>query len=293
MKPAYRLILLLILFATGCTGAPFGDVPTARPITATGGTADRDTTAPITSTPLPTAAQASTPTAAASPTHTRTAVPSPTHTSSAAPSPSHTPTAAPSPTDTPGPTPTPLTLVAEVRHGFTNVYSGPGLDYRLLAVLTAAFRVEVIGTDAGGGWLAIRLPRGATGWLPVGSLEAETTFTGLSVMPDPPKPAPTGTITAAPEVVVSPNALAPDAKYTILIRNFQPHERITVRIVFTDNESLVFKFVINTRVDGTQEVVLTTSTRAKVGAYLVTVAGDQGSYAETRFFVGPPEIGSE
>jgi hypothetical protein len=173
-----------------------------------------------------------------------------------------------------------------------NVYSGPGLGYRLLAILSADFRVEVIGISENGTWMVVRLPRGVQGWLLAANLAPGLAVASLPAMQAPPKPAPTGTIVPAPVVGVSPGALAPGAEYTITLRNFLPHEQITLKIIFTGNGSMVFKVVTTARADGTQEVILTTSPVAPEGAYLLAASGEAGSYAEIEFYVGPaPESG--
>lgn len=279
MKPFQRLALLIIILSTGCTAAPFGraGIPTARPLTAT--PTFTDTAAPqpdpATSTATPSPTRTPIPTAISSPTHT----PAPTGATETPESPTPTPTAAPP-------------QIAVVAAGNANVYSGPGLDFKLLAILSADFRVEVTGISENGIWVVVRLPRGVQGWLQAASLAPGLAVASLPSMPAPPKPVLTGTAVPAPVVEVSPGALAPGAEYTITLRNFLPHEQVTLRVIFTGNGFLVFKVVATARADGTQEVILTTSPVAPEGAYLLTAFGEAGSYAEVEFYVGPaPESG--
>jgi hypothetical protein len=283
---------LVFVLSAGCSAAPFGRtvIPTARPLTATAsrtaspertGSAERTGTADTPSTTVNQGTAVPLPTNTAVPLPTGTAVPLP-QTLTLTPSPQ------PSSTSTPTGTPAHEPIIAVVVNDFTNVYSGPGLDYAFLAVLTGGFRIEVIGTGESGAWLVVRLPRGAQGWVTSSNLAAGLDTAGLSTIPSPPRPVPTGTTIPAPAVVVSPNALAPDAKYTIFLSNFIPYERITLRIVLVDTGSVVFKLVTGARVDGTQEVILRTSPNDREGAYQLTATGDNGSYAGTQFYVGPP-----
>jgi len=276
LKPVAYLMTAVFVLSAGCSAAPFGRavIPTARPLTAT---ASRTATAEWTGT-------ADTPSTTVS---QGTAVPFPSGTATPLPQ-TLTPTTSPPPSPTPTDTPAPTPIIAVVVNDFTNVYSGPGLDYALLAVLTGSFRIEVIGTGENGAWLVVRLPRGAQGWVTSSNLAAGLDTAGLSTIPTPPRSAPTGTTIPAPAVIVSPNALAPDAKYTIFLSNFIPYERITLRIVLVDTGSVVFKLVTGARVDGTQEVILRTSPNDREGAYRLTATGDNGSFAETQFYVGPP-----
>ncbi|HUF38476.1 MAG TPA: SH3 domain-containing protein [Anaerolineales bacterium] len=260
MNPSFRFAIVIFLLSAGCTAAPFGrtEVPTARPLT---------------STPVPTATE--TP----SPTPTATATPVPTATAS--------PIASPSPTATITPTHTPAPLVAVIANQYSNIYSGPGSDYTLLAILSAGLHVEVVGAAPGGGWLIVRLPRGAHGWVAVVNLEP-VADAGIPVMTAPPKPPPTATSVAAPLVIVSPGALAPGGKYTISFLHFQPQERITVKITAAFGASTLLKTVLPARFDGTTELILATGAGTAAGLYVVTATGDDGSFAETQLYVGPP-----
>ena len=78
----------------------------------------------------------------------------------------------PAPTATPTPTPTP---VVPRTTNIVNVYIGPGTGYQVIGLLPRSAKLEVIGRDDSGAWLAIVFSVGSrlTGWIPV------TTVSGL------------------------------------------------------------------------------------------------------------------
>ncbi len=52
-----------------------------------------------------------------------------------------------------------------VNTGYLNVRSGPGTNYRSIAVISSGTQVLLLGRSASGSWLKIRVPSGAVGWV--------------------------------------------------------------------------------------------------------------------------------
>lgn len=52
-----------------------------------------------------------------------------------------------------------------VKTGALNVRSGPGTNYRSIAVVTGGTNVQLLGRSSGGSWLKVRVPTGTVGWV--------------------------------------------------------------------------------------------------------------------------------
>ena len=78
-------------------------------------------------------------------------------------------------------TPTTATVIAD---GRLNVRSGPGTDYKVVTKINKGDTVAVVGKNAAGDWLQIRLPTGVQdgGWLNAEFVQLNGTVTGLPVV---------------------------------------------------------------------------------------------------------------
>ena len=138
----------------------------------------------------------------------------------ATPPPSPTPPPPP-PTSTPGPTPTPgpptLTptpsqtplppVAVTVKTDKTNVRTGPGQSYPLVAQLPAATKITVVGRNKAGTWWKVCCVNGSDVWIADSMVTAEGpiwTVAEVTNIPAPPRPPPTKapppTITPIPTV---------------------------------------------------------------------------------------------
>lgn len=132
-------------------------------------------------------------------TETATETPTETPTSTATVSPT------PSATATRAPTPTSGVPRVSIDSGSANVRSGPGTNYDPIGRLTSGQTATVLGKNADGSWLVVRLPNGTTGW--VGTSVIIFSSANLSAVrvaatiPAPPVVLPTSAPTAIPTVV--------------------------------------------------------------------------------------------
>jgi len=88
-------------------------------------------------------------------------------------------------TPTPGEFPSEPTVYTAA--GPLEVYSGPGADYRLI-VVTAISRdqgMSLLGRNAEGSWVEVRLPDGSLGWVTSASIRANLPITNLAVIAGP------------------------------------------------------------------------------------------------------------
>ncbi len=78
------------------------------------------------------------------------------------------PTATPSPPPTATPTASPTATSipdASVGEALTNLRSGPGIGYEIIAEVAGGTPLEVLGKSADGEWLRVRVPEGLEGWM--------------------------------------------------------------------------------------------------------------------------------
>ena len=52
-----------------------------------------------------------------------------------------------------------------VNSGALNVRSGPGTNYRTIAVISGGTTVLLLGRSSGGSWLKVKIPTGTVGWV--------------------------------------------------------------------------------------------------------------------------------
>ena len=84
----------------------------------------------------------------------------------------------------PSPTPTPRgDLVAYISFRWLNVRSGPGNGYDLVTRIEQGETISLLGRDADGAWVEVRLPGGQVGWVPAAYIEANVPITDLPIVP--------------------------------------------------------------------------------------------------------------
>jgi len=97
----------------------------------------------------------------------------------------------------PSPSPAPSNVPsAYVSFEFVNVRLGPGPSYGLVVKLDRGQAMSLIGRNADGSWVQVRLPGDQAGWVPAASIEANVTILSLPVTassagaPPPTEPSP-------------------------------------------------------------------------------------------------------
>ncbi len=63
------------------------------------------------------------------------------------------------------PTSEPMYPSGTVNSGALNVRSGPGTNYRTIAVVSGGTTVALLGRDGSGNWLKVKIPTGSVGWV--------------------------------------------------------------------------------------------------------------------------------
>jgi hypothetical protein len=137
-----------------------------------------------------------------------TATPPPTSTSTPLP-----PTETPGPTDTPGPptvTPTPShtplpPVAVKVKSDKTNVRTGPGAGYPLIAQLSAGTEITVVGRDRTGAWWKVCCVNGGDAWIADKMVTVAGPIHTVAEDPNiPPPPPPPPTKVPPPTVAPTP-----------------------------------------------------------------------------------------
>lgn len=82
----------------------------------------------------------------------------------------------PSPSPAPGNVPS-----AYVSFDFANLRSGPGPSYGLVVKIDQGQAMSLVGRNADGSWVQVRLPGNQDGWVPAASIEANVTILSLPV----------------------------------------------------------------------------------------------------------------
>ena len=83
----------------------------------------------------------------------------------------------------PSPTLTPRgDLLAYISFKWLNVRSGPGNGYDLVTRIEQGETISLLGRDADGAWVEVRLPGGQLGWVPAAYIEANAPITSLPVV---------------------------------------------------------------------------------------------------------------
>jgi uncharacterized protein YgiM (DUF1202 family) len=84
----------------------------------------------------------------------------------------------------PSPTLTPHgDLLAYISFKWLNVRSGPGNGYDLVTRIEQGETISLLGRNADGAWVEVRLPGGQLGWVPAAYIEANAPITSLPVVP--------------------------------------------------------------------------------------------------------------
>jgi uncharacterized protein YgiM (DUF1202 family) len=82
----------------------------------------------------------------------------------------------------PSPSPVPSNVPsAYVSFDFVNVRSGPGPSYGLVVRIDRGQALSLVGRNADGSWVQVRLPGDQAGWAPAASIEANVTILSLPV----------------------------------------------------------------------------------------------------------------
>lgn len=64
--------------------------------------------------------------------------------------------------------------VGTVKAGFLNLRSGPGINYNAIAVVSNGSTVALLGRNASGTWLKVKVPTGSVGWVNAGYIATST-----------------------------------------------------------------------------------------------------------------------
>lgn len=84
----------------------------------------------------------------------------------------------------PSPTLTPRgDLLAYISFKWLNVRSGPGNGYNLVTRIEQGETISLLGRDANGAWVEVRLPGGQVGWVPAAYIEANVPIASLPIVP--------------------------------------------------------------------------------------------------------------
>lgn len=216
--------------------------------------------------------------------------PVPTATPTETPSPTATFTLTPTPTETSTPTLTPEPLVAIILENNINIFDGPSSTYNYLATYSKGLKVQVIGRSEDGNWLVVLLPGGIQGWVSLEKVEFTNPIENLLAYEAGPVPAPSLTPTPIPQVSISPYYGIKPGQYEITVWNFKPKEQVVIRIVLAETGVQDVKGYFTMDGDGKFTVTLYSQGSDKDGLYYVVVEGEEGSYAQTEFYIGiPPE----
>ncbi len=133
---------------------------------------------------------------------------------------SDTPTPATTPTPEP-PTATPEPAPAMIAVGDVNVRSGPGLDYEVVATLSAGDKAPITGIDKSGQWWQVKLTDGAEAWVLGQLVSTEGPVEGSPIIEDIPLPPATPTRPLPANTPVRPTPAptqAPAAGWTVDVR---------------------------------------------------------------------------
>ena len=85
----------------------------------------------------------------------------------------------------PAPTPAPTGPTAVVITGALNVRSGPGLGYSVVTTIYNGHTVTMIGRNAAGGWVKVRLTTGQEGWVNAVYISPNVAISSLPVLGTP------------------------------------------------------------------------------------------------------------
>lgn len=243
-------------------------------------------TTPTATAPPPTAPPLTQPAATATPTEAPSSTP--TETPTEKPSPTATFTLTPTPTETSTPTLTPEPLVAIILENNTNIFDGPSSNYNYLATYSQDLKIQVIGRSEDGNWLVVLLPGGIQGWVSLEKVELTNQIENLLAYEAGPVPAPSLTPTPIPQVSISPYYGIKPGHYEITVWNFKPKEHVVIRIVLAETGVQDVKGYFTMDGDGKFTVTLYSRGSDIDGLYYVVVEGEEGSYAQTEFYIGIP-----
>ena len=122
-------------------------------------------------------------------------------------------------TPTPGELPGAPTAYAVA--GPLEVRSGPGADYRLI-VVSAISRdqgLSLLGRNAEGSWVEVRLPDGSLGWVTTGSIRANLPINNLPIIAG-----------AKPSILVSNLAVRSGTPVQVTVKGFLSNQEIVVAL---------------------------------------------------------------
>lgn len=217
--------------------------------------------------------------------------PAATHTATHTATPSTTSTTRPSPTVPATATPTPLPM-GVVNVNEIEVRYGPGMDYPILIHYFDAQGIvlPVVGQSEDGQWLVVDLGFGQVGWVEMVNLSYDFDPSSLAFFAAPPTPTPPPPQTPGPSIIVKyvPTYSEPkQGKYVvdIYLSGFQRQEYVKIRVVdlATGEITRAFGVYYYTPEKGIFRVRI--SGISSGDQLLFTASGNEGTYAETTFYV--------
>lgn len=138
-----------------------------------------------------------------------------------------------------------------------NLRIGPGLNHRILGVLSLGTQVEVQGRSVDGDWIAVRLADGREGWMFGIYLKSEVDFAGLPVMEAYGGPLADQTQpTAAPDLPGSYTLYMTiaDNRATVSLADFPANSEVSLRLAVRGEGSTMT--VANGRTDANGAAVI-------------------------------------